>query len=141
MRGVPEAGRLIVRGAGAMRASRRSLGAILLAACVATAVPGAAAAQSATVAATRFERWHPHTDASTAPAALAPTYRPNHWKEGALVGVGVGLLAAAAVLLTCDADANTDCPGWGRAAIALPLFTVVGAGVGLLVPKRPAGDE
>ena len=78
------------------------------------------------------------------PFRVPPTdapYRPTQWKLGGLIGAGVGLALGTIILTTCDPDANSDCPGWGRAAITLVAATGFGALVGAFIHKpAPAGQ-
>jgi len=92
---------------------------------------------SAQVLATRapgFESW------SSAPLSVnltEPTdYEPSQWKLGAAIGAGVGIVLGTIILTTCDSDSNSDCPGWGRAAITLGTSTGIGALIGAFIHKR-----
>lgn len=76
------------------------------------------------------------TDPDQLESSIA-SYRPNHWRTGALIGAALGVALGTVVLTTCDRDSNQDCPGWGRAAIAFAGSTGLGALIGALMPARP----
>lgn len=60
---------------------------------------------------------------------------PTHWKRGLIVGAIVGTALAAVSLTQCDSDANSDCPGWGRAAGLVAVGSATGALVGALIHR------
>ena len=60
----------------------------------------------------------------------------THWLRGGVIGAVVGTGLAVLVLTQCDSDANSDCPGWGRAAAVLGVSTGAGILIGSMFHKR-----
>lgn len=123
-----------------MRYMERGLMIAMVAACLAVAAkPGSATAQ-VTAGPVRSPsmaeaRWRATEGASHVGLALGHEYRANNWKTGLLVGAGVGVLLGSVILATCDSDANNDCPGWGRAGLAVGVGTGLGALIGAVIPN------
>lgn len=89
--------------------------------------PALVTAQDRPTPATAFVRPQPVALLEAPPAAsLAPTTPSlsRHVTVGAAVGAGVGLLAAASVLLSCGDWCSNDRP------LGIALFTVGGAALG-----------
>lgn len=73
--------------------------------------------------------------------AQPPTYRPNQWKKGLLIGTAVGVVLGVLTVTQCDRDSASDCPGWKRAGRVVVTGAGLGALIGALIPRGQPADS